>query len=90
VDKAIALCFQGLTQSPSPHRHHGTFFELRTTVVFALSIIAVSRCDTLSPKLEHDWMVRIQVATRRLGYWQDECAGVKEAAGMLDTLLNQH
>jgi hypothetical protein len=87
VHKAIATCLRGLGQAPTTHRHHGTFFELRTVIVFALCVIAASRCDALSSQLEHDWKEQVQGAMNRMQYWQDECPGIREAVEMVGQLL---
>lgn len=89
VDKAIATCLEGIILAPSPHRHHGTFFALRTSTANALCIIATARCPNLQGHLDHSWSNQINVWARRMRYWQDECPGVREAIRIVDEEQNR-
>ena len=87
AEKAIAFCFQGLKIGCSPHRHHGTWFDLHITPTLAICVIAAVKCGTLAERIEPDWEQQIQVCIQRMRYWQDECPGITETIHILETLM---
>ena len=88
VEKAIATSTEGMHYS-SRYRHHGTWFGIRSSITFALCIMAVARSEQLSSMLEHDWREQLSNSVEHLRYWQDECTGVREAIEILQVQMSQ-
>lgn len=89
VDKAVHWHLQLVQSVPKRHRHHGTWFGLRSCATCALGIIAAAKCGTIAMPPDVDWRALVFEFLERMKYWKDEGPGFSRVMEVLETFMEE-
>lgn len=85
AQKSLDLCIEGQKLASSYHRHHGTWYMVRTMLTRALIILAAARSGRLV--LPTGWREAVEAAKRILKWWEGEAPDLRWAAEVLESVV---
>ncbi|KAI9038749.1 uncharacterized protein KD926_010484 [Aspergillus affinis] len=85
VEKSVAYSFYMMRDKPNWHRHHGSWYMIRSIASSCLLILGAIRCCTIP--VPGEWREEIRAAIRRMQYWAAEGPGIYRAIEVLETYL---
>ncbi|KAE9373064.1 hypothetical protein N431DRAFT_336998 [Stipitochalara longipes BDJ] len=85
IDDALETARVIIETKKARHRHHGTWFALRSSTAEALCLIAAKRCGNIEMPL--GWRHTIQTQIDTLRYWEGESAELPKARELLITMM---
>ena len=85
VDNALRMARATIEGGILRHRHHGTWFHLRSGISSALSLIAAHRCGHIN--LPPDWREVVWTQMSILDFWAKESCDIAKAKDMLNTMM---
>lgn len=85
ADKAILWGVRHFSTEPIPHRHHGIWYGIRSTVVTALCTIAAARSGAIA--MPPEWRATVFRCIERMRFWEDEAPGIARAVEILNHFM---
>ncbi|KPM42712.1 hypothetical protein AK830_g3857 [Neonectria ditissima] len=86
VEKAVSHSFCMIRDEPSRHRHHGSWFGVRSITASCLFILGAVRSRTIS--VPEQWRQEVSQAIHRMRYWAVEGPGISRAIEVLEAYIN--
>jgi hypothetical protein len=85
VDKALRYGNAHIRSLESRHRHHGTWYALRTGTAAAFCIIAAAKCGHIN--LPETWAETVQLQVELLRYWEEEAPDIAKSRVVLQEMI---
>lgn len=90
VDKALTWHLRYIDLHPTTHRHHGTWYELRSCIANCLCVMAAARSDAVvMPRPPQAWRAAVARCMDRMAYWEDEAPGIRRGVEIVNKVLSE-
>ncbi|KAH8891500.1 vegetative cell wall protein gp1 [Thozetella sp. PMI_491] len=84
AEGCLGLCVKMMLDMVSHHRHHGTWYVIRTAAARAFIVLAAARSGRF--QMPEGWMAAIDTAAKALERWAEEAPDFKQVAAILESL----
>ncbi|KAJ5371235.1 uncharacterized protein N7496_007327 [Penicillium cataractarum] len=87
VEKGLLCSIETLGDHLALHRHHGTWYALRSDVAASLSVIGAVRCGTI--QVPPKWKNAVETGLARMKFWEGEVPGLSRSIELVEDHLTQ-